>query len=84
MVSSASTTGTKGISNDVLKYFYEKIKPSRCAKSAINRLWHSDKESFENACQYANGAISVTAFIEALAKKGSLTEKIHDFIESIE
>ena len=84
MVSSASTTGTKGISNDVLSTFYEKIKQAGVQSPRLIGFGISDKESFENACQYANGAIIGTAFIKALAKKGSLTEKIHDFVESIE
>ena len=42
----------------------------------------SDKESFEQACNYSQGAIIGTKFIKEISK-GNLRESIKDFIVSI-
>ncbi len=43
----------------------------------------SNAETFENACQYASGAIIGSAFVKALDEDLPLTEKISRFIKSI-
>ena len=42
-----------------------------------------DKSSFNDACQWANGAIIGTAFIKALATKGSIEKTVKQFMEGI-
>ena len=41
----------------------------------------SDHQTFSKACQYSNGAIIGSAFINYLGENG--TEKIGDFVKSI-
>lgn len=83
MVSSAATTGTKGIDDDVLQTFSNKIEQAGLQSHKIIGFGISDKNSFENACKYANGAIIGTAFIKSISKNGSLKTNIHDFVNTI-
>ncbi len=83
MVSSAATTGTKAIDTNVLSKFSDKIRNTNIKSPKIIGFGISDKNSFKNACKYANGAIIGTAFIRAISEKGDLTENIHNYIKSI-
>jgi tryptophan synthase alpha chain len=83
MVSSASTTGTKGISSDVLSTFSEKIQKADLESPRLIGFGISDKQSFNNACRYANGAIIGTAFIKAISREGDLKQNISDFVKRI-
>ncbi len=83
MVSSASTTGTKGINDDVLSTFNNKIKAAGVQSPRLIGFGISGKKSFENACKYANGAIIGTAFIKAISQSGDLKENIRGFVKGI-
>lgn len=83
MVSSASTTGTKGINTQVLSSFAEKIEQADVRSPRLIGFGISDRKSFQNACKYANGAIIGTAFIKALSRKGKLEENISDFVKEV-
>ncbi len=83
MVSSAATTGTKAIDTNVLSKFSDKIRNTNIKSPKIIGFGISDKNSFKNACKYANGAIIGTAFIKAISEKGNLTENIHNYIKSV-
>lgn len=81
VVASASITGAKGdISNNQLAYF-ERIKSMNLQSKLIIGFGISDKETFNTACNYANGAIIGSAFIKNLGKNG--VDKIDDFIKPI-
>lgn len=89
-VSSNSTTGNKntrpgdpfvrGMQISKESYFHR-----------IKELYHpvligfgiKDRETFEEACKYANGAIIGTAFINAISGEGMLKGKTRQFIDSI-
>ncbi len=43
----------------------------------------SDQESFQRACQYANGAIVGSAFIRALSEEKSIKKAITGFLKRI-
>jgi len=43
----------------------------------------SSGETFRQACQYANGAIIGSAFVQALEKEGKLETTITDFVRSV-
>ena len=83
MVSSASTTGTKGISTDILQAFYNKIQAAGVQSPRLIGFGISGKQSFENACRFANGAIIGTAFIKAISQKGKLSDNIQHFVKRI-
>ncbi|WP_288954882.1 tryptophan synthase subunit alpha [uncultured Polaribacter sp.] len=81
VVASASITGAKGeISNQQIAYF-ERIKAMNLKSKLIVGFGISDKQTFNTACSYANGAIIGSAFIKNLGKKG--IDKIDDFIKPI-
>jgi len=42
-----------------------------------------DKQSFNDACQYANGAIIGTAFIKALGTSVSIEKSVKQFMDGI-
>ena len=81
VVASASITGAKGeISNQQIGYF-KRIKAMGLKNNLIVGFGISDKETFDTACQYADGAIIGSAFIKHLANNG--IGKIKDFIKPI-
>lgn len=81
VVASASITGAKGgISNNQIEYF-ERIKAMNLQSKLIIGFGISDKNTFNTACSYANGAIIGSAFIKDLGKNG--VEQINDFIKPI-
>ncbi len=84
MVSSASTTGTKeGTSDSQLAYF-EKVEALKLKNPKVIGFGIKDKNSFNKACQYANGAIIGTAFVKNLENSDlSLDKTIHQFIKNI-
>ncbi|MEN8122691.1 MAG: tryptophan synthase subunit alpha [Bacteroidota bacterium] len=83
MVSSAATTGTKGLDTSVLSKFSDKITKANLKSPKIIGFGISDKQSFQNACKYANGAIIGTAFIKAISEKGDLSKNIQEFVKSM-
>ena len=81
VVASASITGAKGeISNQQIAYF-ERIKTMNLQSKLIVGFGISDKQTFNTACSYANGAIIGSAFIKNLGKNG--IDNIDDFIKPI-
>ncbi|ARV16490.1 tryptophan synthase subunit alpha [Polaribacter sp. SA4-12] len=81
VVASASITGAKGdISNNQVTYF-ERIKNMNLKSKLIIGFGISDKQTFNTACEYANGTIIGSAFIKSLGKNG--VDKIDDFINPI-
>ena len=80
MVSAASTTGMKsGIDVDKEKYF-ARIKKMNLKNPLIIGFGISDKKSFDKACEYANGAIIGTAFINCLKENNS---SVKEFVQEI-
>ena len=82
MVSSASITGAKQeISQAQIDYF-ERIQKMNLSVQRLIGFGISNKETFDNACQYASGAIIGSAFINQLNKDDS-DEAITSFVGSI-
>ena len=81
VVASASITGAKGeISTEQIDYF-KRIKAMNLQSKLIIGFGISDKQTFNTACNYANGAIIGSAFIKALGKSG--VKNIDKFINPI-
>ena len=82
MVSSSSITGAKkGIGSEQLDYF-ERIDHMKLKNPRLIGFGISDHDSFSKACEYANGAIIGSAFINQL-KKDASEEAIKKFVTSI-
>ncbi len=84
VVSQSSITGAKtGISKEQLSYF-ERIKNMSFGTPKLIGFGISSAQTFNQACQYADGAIIGSAFIRAVSNTEKPLEKnIHSFISSI-
>jgi tryptophan synthase alpha chain len=81
MVASSAITGAKGeISEEQIAYF-KRIKSMNLKSKLIIGFGISDHQTFSKACEFANGAIIGSAFIENLENNG--VDKIDEFIGSI-
>lgn len=81
-VSSSSTTGNEKDFSEVEKYL-QRLQSYNLKNPVLVGFGIKDKETFTNACKYANGAIIGSAFIKALGNARSETEATKNFIESI-
>ncbi len=83
MVSSASTTGVKdGFQTEQIEYF-GRIRAMNLKLPQMIGFGISTRETYEQACQYASGAIIGSAFMKSLMGEGSIGEKAGSFIHQI-
>lgn len=83
MVSSNSTTGAKTTVSDFQKQYFERVKSMQLKNPCVIGFGISSAETFDNACQYASGAIIGSAFVKALEGSGTISNKVKQFINSI-
>lgn len=82
VVSSSSITGAKkGVQEGQLEY-YQRIKSMNLKNPLLVGFGISDKETFDTACTYANGAIIGSAFIRQLVEDAS-ESGIKEFVKGI-
>ena len=82
MVSSSSITGAKkGIADEQIAYF-KRIQQMNLNNARLIGFGISDRETFSTACEYANGAIIGSAFINQL-KADSSDVAIQNFVKNI-
>ncbi len=83
MVSSASITGAKsGISDEQVAYF-KRVREMNLKNPTLIGFGISNKETFDQACQYANGAIIGSAFINVLNHAQDINKDIEKYIKSV-
>jgi tryptophan synthase alpha chain len=83
MVSSYALTGNnQEISQSQIEYF-ERVQKLGINNPKLIGFGISDKNSFDLACQYADGAIIGSAFIKALKNSTDLKETVHQFVKNI-
>lgn len=83
MVSSNSTTGAKEGVSAMQKSYFERINTFGLKNPRLIGFGISNALTFRNACQYAQGAIIGSAFVNALKPDAPLKEKISRFIKTI-
>lgn len=83
MVSSSSTTGIKNKVSDFHQDYFERIQKMQLKNPRLIGFGISNRETFQNACHYAQGAIIGSAFVKALEGETPLEEKIERFIKSL-
>jgi tryptophan synthase alpha chain len=81
-VSSSSTTGKDKDFASVKKYL-QRLKSLHLRNPVLVGFGIKDKESFTDACDFANGAIIGTAFIQALDGSGDIEENTGKFLSKI-
>ncbi|MDD4224952.1 MAG: tryptophan synthase subunit alpha [Mariniphaga sp.] len=82
-VSSSSTTGEGKKVEDFNREYFERIQRMKPKNPVLIGFGISDRETFLNACNFANGAILGSAFIKAVQQKKILKVAIRDFVKSI-
>lgn len=83
VVASAGVTGNITASHQSRTAYYERIKSMNLQNPTLIGFGIKDMSTFEHACQYADGAIVGTAFVNHLTQKGTDEEKIDKFIKNI-
>jgi tryptophan synthase alpha chain len=81
-VSSSSTTGSDKDMADV-GVFLQRLKNMDLENPVMVGFGIKDKQSFEAACQYAEGAIIGSAYIKALENAGDVNTATKSFLSSI-
>jgi tryptophan synthase alpha chain len=81
-VSSSSTTGRDKNMTDV-KMYLQKLKNLKLKNPILVGFGIKDKQTFESACENANGAIIGTAFIKALENTKDINKTTKEFLRSI-
>ena len=81
LVSSSSTTGVKGSVNDEQVTYFDRIRKMNLDSKLMIGFGISDKDSFEKASGFANGAIIGSAFIKALTGNGAIESKVKTFTQ---
>ncbi len=83
MVSSSSTTGAKSSVKDFHLDYFERVNQMQLKNPRLIGFGISNKETFDNACKYAQGAIIGSAFVNALGSEESLASKISSFVNQL-
>jgi tryptophan synthase alpha chain len=81
-VSSSSTTGSDKSMEDVTAYL-QKLKNLQLKNPVLVGFGIKDKQSFESACSYSNGAIIGSAYIRALENAMDVNSVTKKFLSSI-
>jgi len=81
-VSSSSTTGKDKNMNDV-KGYLQKLKNLKLKNPLFVGFGIKDKQTFETACENANGAFIGTAFIKALENDNDVERATKKFVNEI-
>jgi tryptophan synthase alpha chain len=81
-VSSSSTTGSNKDINDQQSYF-QKLQSMKLKNPILVGFGIKDKQTFEAACKYTNGAIIGTAYIKALSNGKDVKAATKEFLGSV-
>ncbi|MEI6585469.1 MAG: tryptophan synthase subunit alpha [Sediminibacterium sp.] len=81
-VSSSATTGKDKDFNSVEKYL-EQLQSMQLKNPVLVGFGIKDRNTFESACKYANGAIIGTAFIKALEGSTNIDATVKQFISAV-
>lgn len=82
-VSSASVTGSQTGVSDNMEAYFERLNAMRLHNPRLIGFGIKDRETFEKACRYAQGAIIGSAFIRILQSSQDLDKDIKSYIRSV-
>jgi len=83
MVSSSSTTGIQSNVVDSQADYFKRINAMNLCSAKLTGFGISDRDSFNKACQFSNGAIIGSAFVKALDGNTNIQGKVFTFARSI-
>ncbi len=81
-VSSSSTTGNNKAIESQQDYF-KKLQGMKLSNPVLVGFGIKDKQTFQAACEYTNGAIIGSAYIKALANTTDINATTKDFLNNI-
>ena len=81
-VSSSSTTGNNKAIADQSTYF-KRLKEMQLNNPILVGFGIKDKETFQSACQYTNGAIIGSAYIKALEGSANIQLSTKEFLNNV-
>jgi tryptophan synthase alpha chain len=81
-VSSSSITG-KDKNMDAQQGYFERLNKMRLKNPVLVGFGIKDRQTFDTACQYTNGAIIGTAYIQALEKTPDIESATKNFLTTI-
>jgi tryptophan synthase alpha chain len=81
-VSSSSTTGSDKNMPEVTQYL-QKLEDMKLKNPVLVGFGIRDKQSFEQACSHANGAIIGSAFVKALENSTNEADTVKQFLKMI-
>lgn len=81
-VSSSSTTGKEKNMADVQRFLQE-LKALKLNNPVLTGFGIKDRSSFEAACEYTDGAIIGSAYIQAIEKASNVNAATKSFISSV-
>jgi tryptophan synthase alpha chain len=82
LLSSSNITGGSLNVSDSIEGYYQRVKAMNLKNPTIIGFGISNNETYTKACQYANGAIVGSAFVNLLGEDGYM-DKISGFVKSI-
>lgn len=83
MVAASSTTGSRNEIEAGQEEYFKRIEAMNLKNPRLIGFGISNKNTFERACQYANGAIIGSAFIKTLSAVEDLHAGINQFVKGI-
>ncbi len=81
VVSTAATTGSKKEFDPTHLDYFRRLKDMDLKSARLTGFGISNSVTFRQACEYSNGAIIGSAFINILEEEGNLSVKINKFTE---
>jgi tryptophan synthase alpha chain len=84
MVSTYATTGGTAAFSKTQTDYFERVRQMKLTNPTLIGFGISDKASFDQACQYAEGAIIGSAFIKALEGSGDVRKDAAAFVNKIQ
>ena len=83
MVSSAATTGSQSSFNNEKQIYFKRIADMKLKNPLMVGFGVSNKETFQAACAYANGAIVGSEFIKSLQEHKTIKEAVNMLLKKI-
>lgn len=83
IVSSASTTGGKSSISKIQEEYFDRLKQLNLTNHQLIGFGISNQVTFARACNFADGAIIGSAFVNALSSSNDIIKIIKDFVSNI-
>lgn len=83
MVSSSATTGAKGAITTTQTDYFKRVNALNLKNPLVVGFGISNRETFNEVCKYASGAIIGSAFVRMLDTTGDWRKETSEFVNGI-